>query len=162
MNSQIEQSTFNINRRKPIISCVFNQIHYLDCPMYMLITKTVVLDLAPDNPNPTVIGQCYKYMSFLKSAFIYLTLRNCYLNVSLSHMQSAAHWGNHNPSLGPDAWVLLSNPWDLQHLHWEGLNCSEHCKYMYEYYHIIHVTIIIRCHNLLFGDIVKDDSNVSI
>lgn len=33
---------------------------------------------------------------------------------------------------------------------------------MYEYYHIIHVTIIIRCHNLLFGDIVKDDSNVSI
>lgn len=64
MNNQIEQSTFNINRRKPIISCVFNQILYLDCPMYVLITKNVELELAPVTPNPTVIGQFYKYMSF--------------------------------------------------------------------------------------------------
>lgn len=52
--------------------------------MYVLIAKNVELELAPVTPNPTVVGQFYKYMSFFSSVFIYLTPKSCRLNVLCS------------------------------------------------------------------------------
>lgn len=55
---------------------VLNQILYVDCPTYMLVTKTAEIVLAPIIPEPTVIGQFYKYMScFWVSLFIWLYRR---------------------------------------------------------------------------------------
>ena len=66
MNGQIGQSTSNASRRKLIISRIFNKIYHLDHPIYVLIAKNVELELGPVTPNPTVIGQFYKYMSFFQ------------------------------------------------------------------------------------------------
>ena len=86
LNSQIGQSTSNTNRRKLTLSCVLNQIHYLDCPLYVLIPENVKIELASSNLNPIVIGQVYKSMSFFSSVFIYLTLKSSTICMCLSYV----------------------------------------------------------------------------
>lgn len=108
MNSQIGQSTSNTNRRKLIISCVFNQIHYLDCPLYVLITENGEIELVPIDQNPIFIGQFYKYMSFFfKCIYLFDSKKLYYLHVSLSYVQSSVCRGNPSSSRGLEVWVLL-------------------------------------------------------
>lgn len=71
INGQVGQSTFNTIEGWS--NLVFDQIRYLDCPAYMLVTENVEKELAPIIPDPIVIGQFYKCMScFWVYLFIWL------------------------------------------------------------------------------------------